>query len=149
MLSLALFTIFQKSLRLRDSKFGRALVLETFAKAGGYILGFRVDPQDKVNDVFKEIQSLFQVYFTAPIFGVDFSVEAETPEIEQLLQPKVHEDTELIEEHEDTHAIAAFYSQNGVDDDNKLDNIQFDPKLGLAVEAMTNGLTLDQLWRVI
>lgn len=34
-----------KSLRLRDSKFGRALVLETYAKAGGYILGFRVDPQ--------------------------------------------------------------------------------------------------------
>ncbi len=141
--------ILQKSLRLRDSKFGRALVLETFAKAGGYILGFRVDPQDKVTDVFKEIQSLYQVYFTAPLFGVDFSVEAETPEIEQLMQPKVNEDTELIEEQEDTHAIAAFYAQNGVDDENKLDNIQYDPKLGLAIEVMGNGLTLEQLWRVI
>ena len=27
--------------------------------------------------------------------------------------------------------------------------IQFDPKLRLAVEAMQDGLTLDQLWRVI
>ena len=69
----------QKSLRLRESKFGRALVLETFAKAGGYILGFRVDPQDKINLVFQEIQSLFQIYSSGPIFGVDFTVEAETP----------------------------------------------------------------------
>lgn len=124
-------------------------MLETFSKAGGYILGFRVDPQDKVNDVFKEIQSLFQVYFTAPVFGVDFSIEAETPEIEQLLQPKVHEDTELIEEHEDTHAIAAFYAQSGIEDENKLENIHYDSKLGLAVENMSNGLTVEQLWRVI
>ena len=29
----------QKGVRLRTSKFGRALVVETFAKAGGYILG--------------------------------------------------------------------------------------------------------------
>ena len=69
----------QKSLRLRDSKFGRALVLETFAKAGGYILGFRVDPQDKINQVFQELQSFFQVYSAGPLFGVDFAVEAETP----------------------------------------------------------------------
>jgi Bardet-Biedl syndrome 5 protein len=64
---------------LRESKFGRALVLETFAKSGGYILGFRIDPQDKINAVFQEMQSLFQIYSTGPIFGVDFSVEAEAP----------------------------------------------------------------------
>lgn len=138
-----------KSLRLRESKFGRALVLETFSKSGGYILGFRIDPQDKVNEVFKEIQSLFQIYSNSPIFGVDFTVESETPGIEQLLQPKVNEDTELIEEQEDSHAIAAFYAHSGVDDDSKFDNIQFDSKLGLAIEPLVGGLTLEQLWRVI
>jgi hypothetical protein len=81
-------------------------VLETFAKAGGYILGFRVDPQDRINDVFQEINSLFQVYSVAPLFGVDFTLESEAPNIEQLLQPKVTEDTELIDDREDTHAIA-------------------------------------------
>jgi hypothetical protein len=99
-------TLPQKSLRVRESKFGRALVLETFAKAGGYILGFRVDPQDRINDVFQEINSLFQVYSVAPLFGVDFTLESEAPNIEQLLQPKVTEDTELIDDREDTHAIA-------------------------------------------
>jgi Bardet-Biedl syndrome 5 protein len=81
-------------------------VLETFAKAGGYILGFRVDPQDRINEVYQEIHSLYQIYSVAPMFGVDFTLEAEAPNLEQLLQPKVNEDTELIDDHEDTHAIA-------------------------------------------
>lgn len=98
--------VLQKSIRLRESKFGRALVLETFPKAGGYILGFRVDPQDRIGEVYQEIHSLFQIYSVAPIFGVDFTLEAETPNLDQLLQPKVSEDTELIDDHEDTHAIA-------------------------------------------
>jgi Bardet-Biedl syndrome 5 protein len=96
----------QKSLRVRESKFGRALVLETFAKAGGYILGFRVDPQDRINEVYQEVHSLYQIYSVTPMFGVDFTLEAEAPNLEQLLQPKVNEDTELIDDHEDTHAIA-------------------------------------------
>lgn len=138
-----------KSLRLRDSKFGRALVLETFAKAGGYILGFRVDPQDKINDVFQEILSLYQVYSVGPIFGVDFTLEAETPDIDKLLQPKVFEDTELIEDQEDSHAIAAYYAETAIDDDSRFDAIQYEPKLGLAVEALVDGITVEQLWRVI
>jgi Bardet-Biedl syndrome 5 protein len=91
---------------VRESKFGRALVLETFAKAGGYILGFRVDPQERIGEVYQEIHSLFQIYSVTPIFGVDFAVEAETPNLDQLLQPKVHEDTELVDDHEDAQAIA-------------------------------------------
>ena len=81
-------------------------MLETFAKAGGYILGFRVDPQDRINEVFQEINSLYQIYSVGPIFGVDFTLENEAPNLEQLLQPKVTEDTELIEDQEDAHAIA-------------------------------------------
>lgn len=139
-----------KSIRLRDSKFGRALVLETFSKSGGYILGFRVDPQDRINDVFKEINSLFQVYSTGPIFGVDFAIEAEAPSVDQLLQPKVTEDMELIEDHEDTHAIAAYYaSTSAIEDESRFDAISYDPRLGLAVEGLVEGITLEQLWRVM
>ena len=49
-------------------------MLETFSKAGGYILGFRVDPQDRINDVFNEINSFYAVYSEAPIFGVDYTL---------------------------------------------------------------------------
>lgn len=51
-----------KSLRIRDSKFGFALVVETFARAGGYILGFRIDPKEKLEEAYKEILTLHQVY---------------------------------------------------------------------------------------
>ena len=37
-----------KSIRIRDSKFGAALVIETTPRSGGYVLGFRVDPQDRL-----------------------------------------------------------------------------------------------------
>ncbi len=31
-----------KGIKVRDSKFGQALVIETTAQSGGYILGFKV-----------------------------------------------------------------------------------------------------------
>ena len=40
-----------KSIRLRESKFGQALVIETRAQSGGYILGFRLDPEEKLKEV--------------------------------------------------------------------------------------------------
>lgn len=36
------------SIRVRESKFGPALVIETTSQSGGYILGFRVDPKEKL-----------------------------------------------------------------------------------------------------
>lgn len=36
---------------MRDSKFGHALVVETTPSSGGYILGFRVDPKEKLSEV--------------------------------------------------------------------------------------------------
>lgn len=142
-------------MRLRESKFGRALVLETFAKAGGYILGFRVDPQERIADVFQEIQSLYQVYSVGPIFGVDFAVEAEAPEMEALLQSKVIEDTDslLDDQLDDSHAIAAYYSDSttggGDGSASRFDSVQVDAHLGLAVEGLVDGITTEQLWRVI
>jgi Bardet-Biedl syndrome 5 protein len=134
---------------VRESKFGRALVLETFQKSGGYILGFRVDPQEKIAEVFQEIHSLFQIYSVGPLFGVDFTIESEAPNIEQLLQPSVTEDTELLEDTEDTHAIASYYAATAVEDDSRFEAVQFDKRLGLAVEGLVDGITLDQLWRVM
>ena len=172
-----------KSLRIRDSKFGFALVVETFARSGGYILGFRIDPKEKLEEVYKEVLSLHQVseilvvvcflpnwssvnYYTfvpsnlgikvfaaSPIFGVDFSVEAEAPSIEKITQPRIEEDVEITEdENQDSHAVAAYYVEGSAGADAEggtHGEIVFDSKLGLAVEAMQSGITLDSLWRVV
>jgi Bardet-Biedl syndrome 5 protein len=44
-------------------------------KGGNYVLGFKIDPEDKLKDTFKEINSLYKVYSSSPIFGVEFEIE--------------------------------------------------------------------------
>ena len=48
-----------KLIRIRDSKFGPALVIETTARSGGYVLGFRVDPAEALKEVHKEVHYLY------------------------------------------------------------------------------------------
>ena len=55
---------------IRDSKFGSVLVVETTEVGGGYILGFRIDPADRLRQIFLEIQSLCSTQTRNPEFGV-------------------------------------------------------------------------------
>jgi Bardet-Biedl syndrome 5 protein len=48
-----------KCVKIRDSKYGKALVLETSEFAGGYVLGFRVENLD---EVYTEICNLYKTY---------------------------------------------------------------------------------------
>ena len=153
-----------KNLRMRESKFGKALVVETFKAAGGYILGFRMDPLEKLTETHTELKKLWDVFTMNPVFGVQFNFESEAPDLEQLLQPRVEEDTELVEDEEDAHAVAAYYADSGGgggrggadkggdrDDDRGIasDGIVYDARLGLAVESMQEGMTIESLWRVV
>lgn len=142
-----------KSIVLRNSKFGRALVVEMFTRAGGYILGFRVQSDALLLEVEKEFTSLFTVYSGAPIFGIEHSVEDVPAELDRQMQPRIEEDCEVADGLEDSHAVAAYYvdeSQGaGGAEDAALNSICFDELLGLAVEAMPGDLTTETLWRVV
>lgn len=67
---------------MRESKYGPALVINTLPTGGGFVLGFRVDPQERLQNVFKEISSLYAIYGVKPIFGVFY--EAKKVKIEYL-----------------------------------------------------------------
>lgn len=67
--------LLQLEVRIRDSKFGKALVLTTTNSSGGYVLGFRIDPPERLQEVFQEICSLHQVFSENPIFGVRHQLE--------------------------------------------------------------------------
>lgn len=149
-----------KGIRLRDSKFGQALVVETFTRAGGYILGFRVDPDDRLEALHKEALSLLRVFTANPIFGVDFTVESpESSGAAGTVLPvaKVEEDVDIVEDQEDVHALAAYFVEGTGEGDVQAGdeigsgqaNVQYDGKLGLAVEGMASDVTLDSLWRVV
>uniref|UniRef100_A0A1I7XAH9 Bardet-Biedl syndrome 5 n=1 Tax=Heterorhabditis bacteriophora TaxID=37862 RepID=A0A1I7XAH9_HETBA len=60
------------SCRIRESKFGLALVLETTSQSGEYVLGFRIDPSDRLQQVCKTLQALHKNSSIKPIFGVTF-----------------------------------------------------------------------------
>ena len=83
---------------------------------------------------------------------------------DQLLQPRLEEDTESFIDDEDGDAantVACYYlnGSDGVDGaedtedgENKQRHstgVSFDSRLGLAVETVQPGVTMDQLWRVI
>ena len=83
-----------KTIRARESKFGRALVVETFVQkkhgaTGEFILGFRIDPVEKLEAVTKELLAVHKVFSVSPIFGVEYKIESETPSLENLTHPKV------------------------------------------------------------
>ncbi|RXG59907.1 Bardet-Biedl syndrome 5 protein-like [Armadillidium vulgare] len=67
--------LLQISSVIRESRFGTALVVESSEQSGGYVLGFRIDPVEKLHDIHKELTSLFNVYKQNPVFGVEFSNE--------------------------------------------------------------------------
>ena len=59
-----------KDVKIRSSKFGPALVVITLHQDGGYVLGFRIDPNDRLNACLREINSLRTAFFANPQFGV-------------------------------------------------------------------------------
>lgn len=141
-----------KSIRIRDSKFGRALVIETSPRSGGYILGFRVDPADHVdpnaylNEIFHEIQSLWQVFSINPIFGIDYTIEEKPEPVEAVKVPQTIDDVEIVGDEDSGDVFAAYYADSSKETDRAP---VFNEELGLAVEGLREGLTLNKLWSAV
>lgn len=136
-----------KSIKIRDSKFGPALVVETTPRSGGYILGFRVDPADRLKDIFKEVNSLWQVFSVNPIFGVEFTVEDRPEALSQVTVPRTQDDVQILDtDGENAEAFAAYYADGTKSKDKEP---VFHPDLGLAVEGLPEGVSLASLWSIL
>uniref|UniRef100_A0A8C4SEN7 BBSome complex member BBS5 n=1 Tax=Erpetoichthys calabaricus TaxID=27687 RepID=A0A8C4SEN7_ERPCA len=134
-----------RSIKIRDSKFGLALVIESSQQSGGYVLGFKIDPVEKLQDAVKEINSLHRVYSASPIFGVDYEMEEKPQPLEELTVEQAQDDVE-IEPDEQTDAFVAYFA-----DGNKQQDREpiFSEELGLAIEKLKDGFTLQGLWEVV
>lgn len=134
------------SARIRSSKFGPALVIETSVASGGYILGFRVDPETRLQELFKEIQSLHAVFSTNPIYGVDYEVEDRPASLEAVKQPRKVDDVEIEEDYSSSmDAFAAYYAAVNKNQDRPP---TYSKELGLAIESLPDGFTIQDLWYV-
>jgi len=56
--------------KLKSTQYGNALVLQTFSRTGGYLLGFRIDPLDFLKKTAKEIKCYWRVANQKPNFGI-------------------------------------------------------------------------------
>ncbi|CAG9766845.1 unnamed protein product [Ceutorhynchus assimilis] len=134
------------SIRIRDSKFGKALVIKSTERSGNFILGFKVDSEDKLTTLYKELTSLHTVFLNNPIFGVEYKLNTKINEVEH--KNDLLDDLEVVEDpkNEIGNTLAAYLADEG----HKKDRPPvYCKELGLAIESIKEGYTLKKLWEVI
>jgi len=135
-----------RSVGIRDSpRFGVALVLNTSKETGGYVLGFRIDPPEKLKPIATEIEQLHQLFTAQPNFGVDYRLDEKPKPLADLKVPRVDEDVSITPE-ESADVLASYYMEIANHRDRPP---TFCPELGLAVEQVVDGYTIGQLWSVL
>ncbi|KAJ1450095.1 Bardet-Biedl syndrome 5 protein [Pelagophyceae sp. CCMP2097] len=140
-----------QDVRVRSSKFGPALVVETSTASGGYILGFRIDPAEKLASTLQEISALHAVYAVNPVFGVSFTREEKPEDLENVLQKHIEDDVDVVDDGmhggSSTHdaAVAAYLAEPGKREDR---GAVYDDHIGLAVESMPAGVSTKSLWEI-
>ncbi|KAI1305892.1 Bardet-Biedl syndrome 5 -like protein [Halotydeus destructor] len=139
-------------IKLRESKFGVALVIESTEASGGYVLGFRIDPADKLQSVHSELLNLYNVHASNPSFGVELALDAEGMVLDKRytnsLQSGVLEDSEFVEDTNEGNkqdTIAAYIASGSSANSLPV----YCPELGLAIEKIKDGFTIESLWNVI
>jgi Bardet-Biedl syndrome 5 protein len=145
-----------KSIAVRESKFGRALVITTTQRSGGYVLGFRVESQEKLEAVHREVEALHRVFTKNPVFGVVFDPQKTTGSRSDAIEvaKRVHEedDVEIVDSGDaEADLVSKYYADaegiHGVD--RSLVEPVFDETLGLAIEPLPPGTTAAALWSVL
>ncbi|XP_030374646.1 Bardet-Biedl syndrome 5 protein homolog [Scaptodrosophila lebanonensis] len=148
------------SLRIRESKYGPALVIQTAETGGGYVLGFRIDPAERLSELFKELCSLHSIYTEQPNFGVHYDTVdaqqrlAEAAEAaEQAAQFKIENFQELDErqEREINTKLNTYLAEGCLNPGPEQPTREpiYCKELGFAMERIRDGYKLKDLWDVL
>ncbi|KAL4708016.1 hypothetical protein ACJJTC_014536 [Scirpophaga incertulas] len=134
-----------EKISIRDSKFGEALVFVVRPSSGGYVLGFRADPKDRLRPLLTELQALHQAYTEKPIFGVEMTwgnepAKPETCDIEEL--------EEIGEPRGEMGPHLYLASQLAQKKGDEVIQPVHSSYLGLAIEPLKEGFTLKSLFEV-
>ncbi|XP_034113647.1 Bardet-Biedl syndrome 5 protein homolog isoform X1 [Drosophila nasuta] len=150
------------SVRIRESKYGPALVIQTAETGGGYVLGFRIDPVERLNELFKELCSLHTIYTEQPNFGINYDphdarqrVAAAAEEAAQATQFKIDDYQEMDERQErEINTKLNNYLADGclgvlASDSEPTREPIYCKELGFAMERIPDGYKLQDLWQVL
>ena len=129
-----------KCIRVRDSKYGTALVLETTEFSGSYVLGFRVEQLD---EAFTEMSSLFSTFIKQPHFGVECTYEDASQSVATTI-PIVEDQMQIVETGYESNVNAQrMRYQVGQRTTNEKPDLEFNEDLGLCCEKLPKGLDVD------
>uniref|UniRef100_A0A915D7C6 BBSome complex member BBS5 PH domain-containing protein n=1 Tax=Ditylenchus dipsaci TaxID=166011 RepID=A0A915D7C6_9BILA len=117
-----------RSCRVRDSRFGHALVLETSLQSGEYILGFRIDPEERLEIV------CHQADFYQP------------PDPQPSTTDNQDQESEIDDKPLRIDAFAAYFSDGLNGDEQRA--IVYSEELGVAIEQLKPGFTISELWEI-
>ncbi|KAK2588473.1 hypothetical protein KPH14_004456 [Odynerus spinipes] len=131
------------SVTVKNSKFGPTLVVLSNKDSGGYVLGFRISPVQKLNSLHKEISILLTEYQKSPIFGVDYTFEYQGPMQEEVQTERFNE---IQDNQDEISDVFGYYFFEGGPTQRKPN---FSNHLGLAVEDPREGCGLQSLWELV
>lgn len=133
-----------KCIRIRDSKYGIALVLETTEFSGSYVLGFRVE---QLEEAFTEMSSLFQTFIKQPQFGVECTYEDANEPTAAI--PIIEDQMNIVETgYEQGVNAQRMRYQVGKRGAGKPE-LETNADLGLCCERLPKGLDVDALWKIV
>mmetsp|Transcript_11594 Transcript_11594/g.17145 ORF Transcript_11594/g.17145 Transcript_11594/m.17145 type:complete len:351 (-) Transcript_11594:1409-2461(-) len=135
------------SVKIRNSKFGAAFVLETTPQSGKYVLGFQMKPQERLHRVHNEVSSLHKLFSNNPIFGVEYDVEEKPQSLEQLTINAPKDDVEIVGKEDTTDPLVAYYADGGSKNVDR--KVVYNNDLGLAVEELREGYSIRELWKCL
>ncbi|CBZ24659.1 conserved hypothetical protein [Leishmania mexicana MHOM/GT/2001/U1103] len=150
-------------LRSQMSKFGQALVIETSRYAGNFVLGFRVDPEEKLNEMYAEISTLWRTWTARPLLGMKVELHDDTAKVMvpaalgaksgdaehphgaagDAQRERQMEGQNVLQE-APMDALAAYYAGGGRKGEDR--RPVYEPSIGLAVEKLRKGTTIQSLW---
>jgi Bardet-Biedl syndrome 5 protein len=144
---------------VNHAKFGPTLVMALTERSGGSLFGFRVEPAERMAVLEKEVVALREACFTAPDFGVTFTLEDEGggeggggggAGSGSAPLAAGSEDVEIVsamrvgrEAGGGRDAYAAYLAEGSRAGDRA---VVFSHELGLAVEAPPAGMSVSELW---
>lgn len=153
------------SIKIRESKFGLALVLESSGTSGGYVLGFRIDPPDKLQKVYNALTNLFNLHSTRPDYGVEKFLKKEQLDLldriadadvtdEQFNEKQnknINNEEEFVEEVQNVNpdVISSYLTYDEIKVNKEKEKLVYCPELGLTIEAIKDGFSLNELWHVV
>ncbi|XP_034945259.1 Bardet-Biedl syndrome 5 protein homolog [Chelonus insularis] len=128
------------NISIKPSKFGPTLVIISKESQNGYILGFRVDPVEKLDILLKEISALKAAYDKQPILGVEYTSNSES-QTSETVKPEYSWDVQ-----ENYEILPTAFNLYSTDNENVKKKPTYDPCLGLAIEELREGFSTSKSW---